>query len=152
MKGQTNILQLNQYLFVAIIMVVSSSYMVTALILDWKWEDWNLPERDTDRSLIWWIYNILCIISTTFLAQVNLSFLWAGYWDANRRITIMRWLSNSLETDFIKKDELTVRFPTINFMDKKSLLSWLEARRIVVEAGQRFQLRIQVIITCYIVM
>ena len=33
--------------------------------------------------------------------------------------------------------------PVINFLDKESLLSWLEGRRLVLDIGARFQVRIQ---------
>ena len=33
--------------------------------------------------------------------------------------------------------------PIINFLDRKSLLSWLEVRKMVLEVGARFQTRIQ---------
>ena len=33
--------------------------------------------------------------------------------------------------------------PIFNFLDKESLLSWLEARRLVLDIGARFQVRIQ---------
>ena len=40
--------------------------------------------------------------------------------------------------------------PVINFLDIESLLSWLEARRLVLETGARFQVRIQYYTSYYL--
>jgi len=82
--------------------------------------------------------------------EMNADFLWAGFWDANRRITIMKWVSNALEMNLEQKNEDTVRMATLNFMDKQSLLTWLEARKICLETGARFQFRIQIYVTYFI--
>ena len=55
----------------------------------------------------------------------------------------MEKLSESLELDFHKKDPASVRLPVINFLDTQSLLSWLAARKIILDMGNRFDLRIQ---------
>lgn len=33
--------------------------------------------------------------------------------------------------------------PVFNFLDKKSILTWLEVRKMILETGARFQTRIQ---------
>ena len=48
---------------------------------------------------------------------LNLFFLFMAFTDANRRNYIMSKLSKSLEFDFHKKDHVSVRLPTINFLD-----------------------------------
>ena len=73
---------------------------------------------------------------------VSTMFIWMAYWDAKRRNYLMEKLSNCIELDFHLKDSVTVRFPTINFFDTQSLLSWLDARKLVLEIGSRFQIRI----------
>ena len=64
----------------------------------------------------------------------------------------MATLSSSLELDFFKKDARTVRLPTINFLDPETLLSWIEARKIILDTGARFQIRIQIYISFFMVM
>lgn len=88
------------------------------------------------------MYNVLCIFVTFVMNGANAEFLWNAFWDANRRITIMKWISNSLEITFIEKDPTTLRIPTFNFMDKQSLLTWLEARKVALEVGARYQRRV----------
>ena len=83
---------------------------------------------------------------------MNGIFLWYALWDANRKIYLMRQVSNSIELDFLKKDKTEVRMPTLNFMDKKSLMTWLEARKLVLTTGSRFQIRIQYYVTYYIML
>ena len=56
----------------------------------------------------------------------------------------MAMLSNSLELSIYAKDSVTVRFPTLNFLCPQSVLSLLEARKVVLEIGSRFQIRIYI--------
>ena len=116
---------------------MSSSYLIGVQVLD-KLD----PDRDTERIEYYWLYNILIILVLTYFNIINMLFLWIAYWDANRRNFLMVKLSNSLELDFHTKNSITVRLPTINFFDTESLLSWLEARKLVLEIGNRFQIRI----------
>ena len=83
--------------------------------------------------------------------MINLIFLWIAFNDANRRNYLMEKLSNSLEFDFHKKNSITVRLPTINFLDPRSLLTWLEARKVVLELGARFQKRVHIYTTYWLV-
>ena len=48
---------------------------------------------------------------------LNIIFLFMAFTDASRRNYIMDKLSKSLEFDFHKKDYVSVRMPTINFLD-----------------------------------
>ena len=73
--------------------------------------------------------------------------------DSKRRYTFMRYISSMLQIDITDKDKETVRVPTIDFFDKKSLQTWLEARKLIFKIGERFSLRLQYyesffIITC----
>ena len=55
-----------------------------------------------------------------------------------------------MEFDFHKKDKISVRMPTINFLDTQSVLSWLKARKLTLELGSRFQTRVQLYVSYYI--
>ena len=81
-------------------MIVGGSYLMTIIMLDSKSEDWFGIERDVSKPKRFWLFNILNMIVTIMLGVVNLTFLWFAYWDANRRIYLMRQVSNSLELDF----------------------------------------------------
>ena len=85
-----------------------------------------------------WAFNIMCFMETFILTSVNGMFLWFAFWDSNRRIYLMQKISNALELDLYTKDKVTVRMPTLNFLDTQSLLTWLEARKLVLETGNRF--------------
>jgi len=111
-------------------------------VIDKIGEDWSGTERFTDRSWNWWVYNALCVMITFMMNTANAEFLWNAFWDANRRIKIMSWISNALEINFVEKNSMTIRMPTVNFMDKQSLLTWLEARKVALEVGPRYQNRI----------
>ena len=63
---------------------------------------------------------------------------------------MMEKLSQCLEFDFHTKDHVSVRMPTINSLDTQSLLSWLKARRLILELGSRFSTRVQMYVSYYI--
>lgn len=92
---------MNWYLFHFITMMISASYMIAILVFDYKWEDWSDTERDTERTTMWWVFNVLCFMTTYIMTFMNGSFLWYAFWDANRRIFLMKQVSNSLEMDFV---------------------------------------------------
>ena len=121
------------------------------VVRDYTWEESDDEERETKRSTLFWVYNGACFLLSYMLSNLNMSFLWYAFWDANRRIYLMRQLSNSIEIDFLKKNETDVRMPTLNFMDVKSLATWLEARKLILATGSRFQIRIQYYVTYFII-
>ena len=65
---------------------------------------------------------------------------------------MMEGLSSSLELDFHKKDTISVRFPTINFLDPQTLHSWVEARKLTLSIGARFTIRMQIYISIYLLL
>lgn len=142
MKGQTNIFQKPTIIWMLTLLLASASYMITSAVLDHIGEDWSDTEKYTERTWKWRVYNVLCLITTFFMNSANAEFLWNAFWDANRRITIMKWISGALEINFIDKNPTTIRMPTVNFMDRQSLLTWLEARKVALEVGARYQRRV----------
>ena len=142
MKAQTNILHLNIPLFILINMLLAAVYPMTVAALDSKWVDWSDEDRDTSRSSRFWLFNGLCFVTSLIMLLLNGILLWFALWDANRRIYLMRKVSQSIELNFHTKDKVEVRMPTLNFMDTQSLMTWLEARKLVLTTGVRFQLRI----------
>ena len=94
------------------------------------------------KSTSFWVYNICIFVDLQIFMNMNWQFLYFSFYDAFRRVWLMRQLSKSLES-LNSKSGVDLKLPIINFMDKESLLSWLEARRLVLEIGGRFQVRIQ---------
>ena len=103
-----------------------------------------------EKTTFFWAFNGLVIMFNMMFYIINFTFLWIAFNDANRRNYLMEKLSNSLEFDFHKKDSISVRLPTINFLDPRSLLTWLEARKIILEMGIRFQKRVHIYVTYWI--
>ena len=79
-----------------------------------------------------------------------MAFTWLAYVDASRRNSLMKMLSNSLELSIYTKDAISVRFPTLNFFDTQSILTLLEARKVVLEIGNRFQIRIVIFMSYFL--
>ena len=113
--------------------LMASTFLIAILICD-KIDGIHAEKRPDN----FWLYHILLIIVSSNFNMYNFVFLWLAYYDASRRNYLIIKLSNSLELDFHIKDPITVRLPTINFLDSNSILAWLEARKIVLELGNRF--------------
>ena len=47
-------------------------------------------------------------------------------------------MTSAVSIELIDKDSETVRLPTIDFLDRKSLQMWLEARKLIFKIGERF--------------
>ena len=110
----------------------------------------KIDEEDFEKPNNYWLYNGTLIAFNFVFYMLSWIFLATAYTDANRRNYIMVKLSQSLEFDFHKKDKISVRMPTINFLDTQSVLSWLKARKLTLELGSRFQTRVQLYVSYYI--
>ena len=108
-------------------------------------------EFNDEKPRFYWAYNLVAFAFNAVFYFTNTGFLVIAFRDANRRNYCMKKLSESLEFEFYKKDATSVRLPVINFLDTQTLISWLEARRIILEIGYRFQLRVQTYISYFIV-
>lgn len=137
LKAQTN-MTLSNIPINLLNILTAASYFIAAVVFYAKQEDWTEEERDKEKPEYFWLFNSLCFILIWILGGMNSNLLWFAFCDAKRRIWLMRQLSSCLELDFNIKDRITVRMPTLNFMDTSSMLTWLEARKLVLEIGQRF--------------
>ena len=81
----------------------------------------------------------------------NVVFLDVAVLDYQRRVNLLNEMTNALILNFPNKDDTTVRYPTINFVDGPSLATWLEARKIALTIGDRFTQRIHYITLSLIV-
>ena len=142
MKAQTNILQLSRLLYSIFLILITGSYLISTIIFDIFYTEWNGELRETEKPPFYWWFNMSCFLGTFHMVTANSIFLWFSFWDANRRIWLMRQVTGSLELSFHTKDKTAIRMPTVNFMDTQSLLSWLETRKLVLDTGERFQVRI----------
>ena len=149
MQAQFNSIDLGPFQII-MTMILSSAHFVATIVLDTT--DDGLGERNTDWSTEFWVYNILLLPTCILTNLMNTTFAIFAFWDANRRIRIMRYLSNCLELDFDRKNRTTVRFPTLNFIDRRSLLTWLQARTITLDTGRRFTIRIEYFFSYFIIM
>ena len=61
-------------------------------------------------------------------------------------------ITDSLTVDYSKKRHISIKYPTINFFDAQSLATWLEARKIALNMGSRYTLRVHYITLCLIIL
>ena len=125
---------MNLPMFFVLNMIIAFSYLITMIVLD---KNSDNPERMENRSKYFWYYHGIAAFNTGALLMMDFVFLWFAFWDAYRRIYLMKQASKALET-FHEKDPVTLKMPIINFLDRKSILTWLEVRKMVLETGARF--------------
>ena len=95
-----------------ICIILSCSYLASVV-----WFDWTDEDRDLEKPPLFWWFNLVCITNTLWVSLLNYLFLWFAYWDATRRIWLMKQVTDSFELEFDTKDATAIRMPTINFMD-----------------------------------
>ena len=115
-------------------LLFGSLYLITSAILDKASDD---SERTDNRSKYFWYYNGVAVFLTVALLFMDTIFLWFAFWDAYRRIYLMKQASKALET-FHQKDPISIKMPIFNFLDRKTILTWLETRKMILETGARF--------------
>ena len=79
--------QLNLLLFVLLNLFFATLYLVTTVILDKTSDD---PERLENRSKYYWYYHGIGTFLTFALLAMDAIFLWFAFWDAYRRIYLMK--------------------------------------------------------------
>ena len=67
-----------------------------------------------------------------------LIFLDLAVLEYERRVSLLNEMTNALIIDFPKKDDHSIKYPTLNILDGPSLVTWLEARKICIEVGARY--------------
>jgi len=102
-----------------------------------SWSEWTagLPKH-------FWLSNGLVLMSFFMLSMVNLTFLYAASKDFQRRNYVNELLNQMLEVDANRRTAVGIRMLAINFCDPISLLTWLELRRMSLDIGKRFFVRI----------
>ena len=76
--------------YVLIVMTVVGSYLISTVVFDAFWQDWTGEERNTEKPPFYWWFNGFCTFASFQIGTFNILFLWFSYWDANRRIWLMR--------------------------------------------------------------
>ena len=68
-------------------MMIASSYLITVTVLDKYSDD---PERTENRSKYFWYYLGIATFNISALLMMDFVFLWFAFWDAYRRIYLMK--------------------------------------------------------------
>ena len=78
---------MNMPMFFMLNMIIASSHLITMIVLDENSED---PERTENRSKYFWYYHGIAAFNCTALLFMDFLFLWFAFWDAYRRIYLMK--------------------------------------------------------------
>ena len=75
---------------------------------------------------------------------MGMGFLNISMIDATKKKMMMKRLSECIDIYFHNKDPVTIRFAVFNIIDPKSIMTWLEIRKLIMNAGSRFRIRIEI--------
>eukprot|EP00347_Sterkiella_histriomuscorum_P000736 403374702 len=109
----------------------------------------ELKEKYTDPVL--WIYWLAIQYVCKRAFWVNSFFLSIGIYDMKRRFYQMEVCDTMLEPNRFKIKKNLQLYPTINYFDPQSLMSWFDLRMMVLDIGQRFSVRIQLYMSLYLI-
>ena len=87
MQAQSNMPQLNMPLFTLLNMLITCTYLISIIVIDRVGDD---LERTENRSVLFWYYHGITTLNTTALVVMDFGFLWFAFWDAFRRIYLMK--------------------------------------------------------------
>ena len=156
MNSQYNTLKVNGPINLMLSMLIAVEYMV-ATYIEKKHKLRKMKEMGTvvDLSTMpkTWelvVYYVPSIMVAFNYTAMNLMFLNIALVDIVRRNYQMMLLSSSLEINFQLKNGNDVRLPTLNFIDPKTMTAWMEARKMVLNIGARFIIRIQFYLGVYL--
>ena len=136
-------------------MICAFSYVFIVALLDYlnpegegrKELGWD---TETSRSQNFWVAHLIAILPTFAFTMMMLMFFDFAITDAVRRNEIMTYLSQALEMNLHKKNQLTLQLPVFNFFDPPSLVAWANARNLALGVGSNYANRIKVYSTVYI--
>jgi hypothetical protein len=114
------------------------------ILLDYIWEQKDLYSLDArpTQNPNYWIYSWLCFGLNLIYTFINLAFMNIAVIDASRKNMMMERMSQVLDLSFHAKDEITIRLPVFNLVDPESIVTWIELRKLILQTGSRFQVRI----------
>ena len=116
LQAQDNQLDLNFNLINLINIALASTYVVGLFVTEY------LTEEDiAERPKGFWLYVILNSFGIIIYQNLAYLFLVIAYVDASRKQKLMKYMTSALQIELIDKDSETVRLPTIDFLDRKSL-------------------------------
>ena len=96
------------------------------------------------RSMVFWIYVGVGTFALFKLFGAYFRYFNATVVDLNRRTALLESVSESLEMDKGRKSKVTVQMPVFNYIDSVSMVSWVQARQLVLHVGTTFARRMYI--------
>ena len=107
---------------------------------------------DSNNLPFYIICHVLLLFPNAWLQMAVFAFFDNARVDWQRRYYLMELLTSTIQADNgskFKTPELIIA-PLFNFLDQRSLLSWLDVRSVFLTAGAKYQLRIEIYLGIFI--
>ena len=90
----------------------------------------------------------MCI---TYFFSANAAFVLVGLSDLSRKFYLMTQLSNLISVRKVEEYETVKAYPTINIFDPFSLRTWISLRKIFMDFGRKYFMRINLNISIFLI-
>ena len=139
-------LYLNSQLNCAPLLIMTNMMLSVATALVPYWGGHLLryfgeEREELDNPNFWPSYGPLGMVVFVY-TMMNTLFMNFAMIDASKKNIMMKRLSQCIDIFFHNKDPITIRFPVFNIIDPKSIMTWIEIRKLIMSTGSRFQIRI----------
>ena len=111
----------------------------------------TFTEWYTQTTYIFWIYNLIIILNFFAIVVPNLIFMKLTLDNFKHRAYVRDLLTQVLHVDLCKRSSNSIKMATINFCSPKSILTWLEMRRMSLDVGLRFWKRFEMYLGFFVI-
>ena len=96
--------------------------------------------------------SIVHIILSYYLYMMNIKIVSIAIFDFRQKLFMMNALTSLLSPKKNKKFECCFIIPTINFFLPMNLINWMKLRKILMNAGTKFAVRMEAYTSCFLVL
>ena len=91
------------------------------------------------------------LLCNTYFFAANLAFVLVGLSDLMKKYYLMSQLSNLLSVRKLEEYETVKKYPTLNIFDPFTLRTWISLRKIFMDFGRKYFLRINLNISIFLI-
>ena len=95
--------------------------------------------------------SISYIMCNTYFFSANAAFILVGLSDLLRKLYLMTQLSNLISVRKMEEYETVKVYPTMNIFDPFSLRTWISLRKIFMDFGRKYFMRINLNISIFLI-
>lgn len=124
-------------------MMASMMIASIPLLVDYLWVRFQIdPDFKPYDNPHYWTYGMSCLFLSTIYYNLVFIFMFMSIIDSEKRLKMMEYMTEVIDERFMHKDEVSIQLPVFNMVDPRSIITWIELRKLVLHTGNRFNKRI----------